>query len=113
MFNIHLIFANESHKDLSQLFIFMIRVLENRKFCCYYFLREFVLAKKGTFKVGDIGEFGNMTFTVFIFTTATSEFAYKRQLPTALFQNFYYLVPSDPTDLLYLYNRIQTRRTPL
>ena len=98
---------------LSYSFSWSERVLENRKFCCYYFLREFVPGKKGTFKVGDIWELGNMKFTVFIFTTATSEFAYKRHFTTVLFQKFYNLVPSDATDLLYLYNKIQTRRTPL
>ena len=55
-------------------------------------------------KVDEIWELGNMifrVFTVFIFATATSEFSHKIQLPTALFQNFYYLVPSDATDFFY------------
>ena len=115
MFNIHLTFANEFHKG----FISATHYhdpkdfFENRKFCRYYFLRKLVPAKKGNFKVGEIWEFGNMTFTVFIFTTATLESANKIKLLTAFSQNFYYLVSSDATDLLYLYNRIQTRKMPL
>ena len=56
MFNKHLICANEFHRDLSQLFTFMIQnfFFKNKKFYQYYFLKEFVPDKKATFKVGEI-----------------------------------------------------------
>ena len=77
---------------------------------CYHILLLLLFLGRGgsdilnRVKVDEIWELGNMiftVFTVFIFTTATSEFSHKIQLPTALFQNFYYLVPSDATDFFY------------
>ena len=60
---------------LSYSFSWSKTLFKNRKFWLYYFLRKFVLAKLANFKVGEICELQNMTFTVFIFITATSEYS--------------------------------------